>query len=272
MEKLIALGTGNAMVTHCYNTCFALNNEQGTVLVDAGGGNGILAQIERAKIDWTSIHDFVITHAHCDHLTGAVWVLRKIATMMLNDKYDGVLHIYAHQSVLHGLKMMAELMLQSKFVKLIGTQILFVALHDGKQAALCGRAFTFFDIGSTKLLQFGFRMILENGEVLIFLGDEPYNPACRANPQNADWVLCEAFCLYAERERFKPYEKHHSTVKDACELAQSLHIKNLVLWHTEDTQILQRKKLYTEEGKAFYTGALYVPNDLDEILLEDKPS
>ena len=41
MTKLIMLGSGHAMVTKCYNTCFAIQNESGIVLVDAGGGNGI---------------------------------------------------------------------------------------------------------------------------------------------------------------------------------------------------------------------------------------
>ena len=41
-NELIMLGTGNAAVTRCYNTCFALRTSQGTLLVDAGGGNGIL--------------------------------------------------------------------------------------------------------------------------------------------------------------------------------------------------------------------------------------
>ena len=42
-ETLIILGTGNATVTKCYNTCFALRNGQKYFLVDAGGGNGILS-------------------------------------------------------------------------------------------------------------------------------------------------------------------------------------------------------------------------------------
>ena len=68
--------------------------------------------------------------------------------------------------------------------------------------------------------QMGFTMELAGGGKLCCLGDEPYNPACAAYVRGADWLLCEAFCLYEDRERFKPYEKHHSTVKDACELAQ----------------------------------------------------
>ena len=35
--KLTILGTGNAMVTKCYNTCFAIENDGHYFLVDGGG-------------------------------------------------------------------------------------------------------------------------------------------------------------------------------------------------------------------------------------------
>ena len=48
MRKLTMLGTGNAMVTKCYNTCFYVTLDDGALfLTDAGGGNGILRQLIR---------------------------------------------------------------------------------------------------------------------------------------------------------------------------------------------------------------------------------
>ena len=120
---------------------------------------------------------------------------------------------------------------------------------------------------STKARQFGFTTVLKNGKKLTCAGDEPYNPACEPYVKGSDWLLHEAFCLYDERDRFKPYEKHHSTVKDAAELAESLHIPNLVLWHTEDKSVGKRKELYMTEGKTYYHGNLYVPEDRDIIAL-----
>ena len=73
--------------------------------------------------------------------------------------------------------------------------------------------------------------------------------------------------MYRDREIFAPYEKHHSTVKEACELAEELNIPNLVLWHTEDKQLAQRKALYTEEGREYYHGNLLVPEDREIISL-----
>lgn len=126
----------------------------------------------------------------------------------------------------------------------------------------------FFDILSTKEKQFGFSAEFADGMNLCCLGDEPYNEVCEIYAQNADYLLSEAFCLYGDRDIFKPYEKHHSTVKEACELAEQLQVKNLILYHTEDKHIDKRKELYTDEGKQYYYGNLYVPDDLDVINLK----
>ena len=50
MERLIVLGTGNAQAIHCYNTCYAMQKGEEYFLVDAGGGNGILSQLDKAVI------------------------------------------------------------------------------------------------------------------------------------------------------------------------------------------------------------------------------
>ena len=62
-------------------------------------------------------------------------------------------------------------------------------------------------------------------------------------------------------------KNHHSTVKDACELTEHLKIPNLVLWHTEDKNMLHRQEKYMKEGKQYYTGTLYIPEDLDVLKL-----
>ncbi|HEY5575906.1 MAG TPA: MBL fold metallo-hydrolase, partial [Clostridiaceae bacterium] len=83
----------------------------------------------------------------------------------------------------------------------------------------------------------------------------------------ADYLLHEAFCLYSERDIFGPYEKNHATVMDACKNAEKLNAKTLIMYHTEDKNILNRKKLYIEEGCEFFRGTILVPEDLDVIRL-----
>ena len=64
MEQLIVLGTGNAQAIHCYNTCYAMKKGEEYFLVDAGGGNGILSQLDKASIPLEKIHHIFVTHAH----------------------------------------------------------------------------------------------------------------------------------------------------------------------------------------------------------------
>ena len=88
--RITMLGTGHAVVTDCYNTCFVLSDDGGlSLLVDGGGGAGIVAQMRRAGIGWTSIHEVFVTHKHIDHLLGIVWVLRMVGMEMRRGTYEG---------------------------------------------------------------------------------------------------------------------------------------------------------------------------------------
>ena len=267
MERLIILGTGNANATKCYNTCFAMETEGEYFLVDAGGGNGILAQLERAGIPMEAIHHIFLSHEHTDHLLGMVWMFRMIGARMKQGSYKGDLHFYCHRDLVESFLTIVRLTVQGKFVKLIGERIHIHPLEDGDEQQSLGYTLRFFDIRSTKAKQYGFTMRLKNGKVFTFVGDEPYREHEYPYAAQADWLLHEAFCLYEERDRFKPYEKHHTTVRDACQMAQELQVKNLILYHTEDKNLPRRKELYTLEGKEWYTGNLYIPEDLEVFTL-----
>ena len=267
MEKLVVLGTGRAMVTKCYNTCFTLFDGQEHLLVDAGGGNGIMTQLEQAAIPYTSIKNAFLSHCHTDHVLGMVWMIRKVTTMMLSNKYHDIFTIYSHAEAINSLKTLCHATLVPSMINLFGNRVRFVAIDDGETAQVGAYALTFFSIHSKKMMQFGFSTQLLNGKKLAFMGDEPLHPLCHLHAQNSDWLLHEAFCLYEDRERFRPYEKHHSTVREACQNAATLGAKNIILWHTEDSQLSKRRMLYTQEGKPFFNGNILVPDDLDEIAL-----
>ncbi len=263
------LGTGSAMVTKCFNTCFAIRiaDLDEYFLVDTGGGNGILVQLEKADISAAKIHHMFVTHAHTDHIMGVVWVIRKIATLMNQGKYDGTFHIYCHDVVQNVAETIAKLTLKKKDLEHLGRDILFHVVEDGEEKHILSMDVTFFDILSTKAKQYGFFARFADRTTLCCLGDEPYNERCRIYADGCDWLLSEAFCLYADRDVFKPYEKNHSTVKEACETAEKLHAKHLILYHTEDKDMAHRKANYTKEGSLYYYGDLHVPDDLETIVL-----
>ena len=269
--SLTFLGTGNAMVTKCYNTCFTISCDNHHFLVDAGGGNGILAQLEKTGISFNQIDGMFITHGHTDHILGALWVIRKMAMLTSAGKRAVPFDIYCHDEVADMLMTFCKLTLKKKLMDEIGSHIIITTVTDGTSLKASNYDFTFFDIHSTKKKQFGFKAILPDGQSLVCLGDEPYNSSNRQYVENADWLLSEAFCLYADRDTFKPYEKSHSTVLDAGKIAEELHIKNLVLYHTEDSDLANRKIHYTAEGKSVFSGNVYVPDDLETIRLTVRP-
>lgn len=264
-DKLYVFGTGNAAVTRCYNTCFALKSGEEFFMVDTGGGNQILRILEDMQVPLEHIHHIFMTHEHTDHILGIVWMVRMIATKMKKGSYDGDLYIYCHDELPDTIRTICRLTLQKKFYDMIGSRIHLIPVSDGESLHILHYDVTFFDILSTKARQYGFTTVLQNGRRFTCAGDEPLNPQCIPYAEGSDWLLHEAFCLYEEREQFKPYEKHHSTVKEACELAEQLHISNLILWHTEDKNISVRKERYQKEGRAYYHGNLLVPDD-GEIL------
>lgn len=265
MEKLTILGTGCAMVTKCYNTCFTLSKDEEHFLVDTGGGNTILVNLEKSGIDLTKIHNIFISHSHNDHILGVIWVIRGICESMIKNKYDGNLNIYCHKSVADIIKTICYLILQKKVTDFFGSRVLFHEIEHNSKKNIMGYDVTFFDIGSTKILQYGFTTKLESSRKLTFLGDEPYREPLYEYAVNADYLMHEAFCLYSQKDIFKPYEKHHATVKDACENAAKLRVKNLILYHTEDKNIINRKELYINEGINYFNGNIIVPEDLEII-------
>lgn len=263
--KLTMLGTGHAVVTRCYNTCFVLEENQEYFLVDGGGGNTLLRQLERAHIDLKDIHTIFVTHKHLDHLTGIFWMLRMVLSMMAAQRYEGNLVIYSHDEVIDILEDMVYRLFSEKMTQFVGNRVVLQKVNDQEKKMIIGHEVTFFDIHSTKAKQFGFTMKY-NDQRLTCLGDEPYHDHEKQYVENATWLMHEAFCLYSQRDIYKPYEKHHSTVKDACLLANEMNVENLILYHSEDDNILKRKQLYRQEG-SIYKGKLYIPDDLEVITL-----
>ena len=277
MNKITMLGTGNAIVSGIYNTCFLLDTPSTKLMVDAGGGNGVLGQLKKVGVGIADIHHLFVTHAHTDHVLGVIWVIRMVAQCK---GYEGKLHVYSHDKVMKVIKTIIDMILAKKQLAKVAERVVFHELKDGDAFEVGDIHMQCFDIHSTKEKQFGFRVELPISDtntsagssasdklILACLGDEPYNEQNRQYVEHADWMMCEAFCLYADRDTFKPYEKCHSTALDAGKLAAELGIKNLVLYHTEEKTIATRKQAYTKEAAENFKGRIVVPEDLEVIEL-----
>lgn len=267
MERILVLGTGAGLTANCYSTCFLLQNENKYLLVDTGSGAQIKKQLMEVGVKFSQIHDLFISHKHIDHLLGIFCVIRLICQDMCAGKYEGNLNIYCDDEIKKIVDRFIEDSFHKNHTDMYKERVIFNNIHDEDELDVIGYKLKVVDVHSIEDKQFGFQVVLNNGKTLSFLGDVPCSSEVEDKIKDNDWVLHEVFCLESEAPIFKPREKNHSTVKDVAEKMQTLNVKNLVLWHTMDNNISERKRLYTEETKKYFDGNAYVPNDLDIIEL-----
>lgn len=266
MEKLIMSGTGHGFVFNLYNTCFLLENGKENLLVDTGGGIEIVKNLEQKGYQLTDIHNIFISHCHTDHILGLIWILKRISGLFRKG-YKEALNIYCNEEVTKAIKNIYISVLPKSKIKEIDENVKIHTLNDEETVEIAGEKIIFFDVHAKKNQLYGFETILNNGKKLIFLGDETCNPTLYDRLKDADYLMHEAFCLDSEEKIFKPYEKHHSTVKSVCIEMDKLNVKNLILFHTEDTH-KNKKDLYTNEAKKYFKNNIIVPEDLEEIILK----
>lgn len=259
------LGTGSAFPAHSYNECFILDTGSGRLLVDAGGGNGIIHILEKAQLDIATIHDFFVTHTHTDHILGAIWIIRRIVQLHIENRYEGALSIYGNRDVIHALTEICRLTFLPSYFSAMKEVVRFNTVEPGESRLIAGAEVQFIDCHSANTMQTGFQMRLPSGNVFCCLGDEALTQTNLSEVIDADYLLCGAFCRYADRDIFRPYEKHHSTVKDVAINAAAARIGTLILAHCEDRMPGDRNALYAAEAANYYYGNVIVPNDADRI-------
>jgi ribonuclease Z len=267
MDRIIMLGTGNGGTLDLYNTCFVIQNENGNFLVDTGGGIEIIKRLKQINIQLKDIKNIFISHSHTDHILGLFWIFKKISRMAMHGELTEKINIYCNDVVYEAIKEVSKHILPEKLMNAIYEVCEFIILKDEDKYTINGLKYTFFDIKAKGTKQFGFQCFLNNKR-FIFLGDETLNPYLYDKIKGTDYVTHEAFCLDKEENIFHAYKKHHSTALSVAKIMNQLDVKNLILYHTEDSHIEDRKRLYTEEAQSIFSGNVIVPNDLEEIEID----
>lgn len=266
MSALITmLGTGSAMPSASYNTCFVIDTPDLRLMVDAGGGNGIFKAMTNAGIDVGSIHHFFITHSHTDHILGAVWLVRRIVQFAMEGSYEGRLTVYGNRDVLDALNVICRHTYLESYYAAMLEVIEFVEVAAGSRFNFDDTELEFIDCHSLNVAQTGFRMTLSEGTTIACLGDEALTKHNMVEVTGTDVLMCGAFCRYADRDIFKPYEKHHHTVRDVAQCASEASVSTLILYHCEDRNMPSRAELYAAEASEFFDGKVIVPYDGERI-------
>ena len=226
-----------------------------------------MTRLGEAGIPYAKIKEMFVTHSHSDHVLGAIWVLRMFAEEMLEGRYKGGFILHCHDELIRTINTICGLILTPKHLGFIGQGVRIHEVKSGDVIEAIGMKVEFFDIHSRKAKQFGFSALLPDGKKVVCLGDEPFNEENAAYVENADWLMSEAMCLDSEKDIYNPYDKFHSTALHAAQLAERMHVRNLLLYHTVDNNLARRRELYTKEAKSVFGGAVFVPDDGEIIEL-----
>lgn len=267
MNKIIMLGVGNGGTLNLYNTCFTIQNESGNFLVDTGGSIEIINRLKQSNIDYKTIQHIFISHSHTDHILGIFWLFKMMSRNIMRGDIKEKINVYCNDVVFESIKEVSKHILPEKLMKAIYEGINFIVLNDGDKYLINGIEYTFFDIKAKGTKQFGFECTLNNKR-FAFLGDETLNQELYDKVMDFDYVMHEAFCLDSEENIFHAYEKNHSTTKSVSEVMNKLNVKNLILYHTEESHGKDRKKLYTNEAQEYFKGKVIVPDELEIINID----
>lgn len=263
-SEIVFLGTGSAFPSRSFNACFAVRTPRLLWLTDGGGGNGIFPALTSANISPGELHHIFLSHAHTDHIFGVVWLIRKIVHLRMQGHYADTLYIYANDDAAHALTEICRLTFLDSYFKVFQQVAEFRPANPGDSYDVEDTRVEFFNVGSENVNQSGFKMWLPEGKTIVALGDEALTRANMRYAAGVDVLICGAFCLYADREIYKPYEKHHWTVKDVAQIAAEAGVGNLVLIHSEDLTP-NKPEAYAKEAAEYFHSLVSIPSD-GEIL------
>lgn len=268
MDQLLFLGTGAAMTLDCFTTAIIYETEAGCLLMDTGGGQGILRQCHQAGFDLDRITDIYVSHSHTDHILGVPWLIRYAGHRFQRDHAAPPLHIYASENVLQAIMVICEPILPPAVFAQIGQHILLIPVTDGSQYQLAGREITFFDTEAEKTPQLGLFTPLDDNSGLTFLGDEPMRRNGFAYAQKSKYLIHNALLsdLY-ENFWIDAHHIGHSTVADAAKRATAAGVSDLILFHAHRGDGPERKAQFCADAARFFNGNIYVPDDLEIITL-----
>jgi len=265
--KLHILGTGHADVLKNYNNCYVIENNGKKMLVDAGGGNGVLTQLNKLNLDTEEIDCAFISHNHSDHILGFVWILRRgVLYPMLYGRQRAPFVIYGSGECLQAVDAMANITFGDKlWNKLKKDQIVFHEIRDGQVEKILDLNFDFFDTLASDMPQMAFRITEKK---FVFCGDVPLNEKYWDKFSNQNYICLEAFCTEKDRSRNQLPLSKHKTVAECAVLAEKLKVKNVILWHGEDDFDGTRKQRYIEESQKYFRGNTFAPDDLEVMNIE----
>ncbi len=187
------------------------------VLFDCGDLTSL--QMMRAKVKVSDIHAIFISHAHIDHYIGLPMLIMHHMMLQCRTK---PLSVYAPKMVIDAIKPMFD-----NYPIPAPFNVEFVELTDGFSMNISGMNIRAFKVSHSVENSFGFAVVSENSQKIVYSGD---TGPCENTVLNAR----DANILFHEATFANSYAKElhgHSTIKDAIQVGIDAQVHRVILTH-----------------------------------------
>ncbi len=241
MIKLTFLGVGSAMVTDRYNTCFLVEKNNKTMLVDCGGGHEILKQFKENNITINHINAIFVSHSHIDHILGFPFLFRQMIIAQKKMK------IICSSQVKQDLEMLIMVDIPKEMEN--NKRLLdFMIIDENKDY----EEFGFFKVNETQhgfyLKEYKENKESEESKRVIFFGDVPIKENLI---ENNDIIICEAFC---SKDDDITITGNHNTIEEVLKTIEKKNVKKAIIIHSStNLDIFSSEKIIIPKEKEIIT-------------------
>ncbi len=259
MIEVIFLGTGGSLASRERdNTAFILKTGEGTVLIDCPGS--VIQKMLRVDVDPLHVGAVFVTHVHPDHVYGLPSLIH---SLMLRDH---VIRLFGSPETTGFCRDLLDLFHLRK--PRFKTRVEFVPLGPGNPAARIAD----LDVSSLRVphhdssLSFQFRST-EGEKRIVFSGDTPIHSELFTWARGADALFHDCSGPSRYFRRYPALSVMHTHSLDLGIWSERAQIRRLFPCHflgELDFEIAEIE----EEIKPGFRGPLFIPSDLDKVVID----
>jgi len=245
------------------NTFFLIKDWKNNLQVDCWWWKKLTKNIKFNNIFFENIF---ITHKHSDHILWFFHLIRVFKWNLLNN-----LNIFCSIDIKNTIISISKHLWWKSQQLIESNNVNFVEINNKKEILIWDFLINPINLYSNKIEQFWF-ILNHNSKRILFFWDEAVWVLERNDLNNFIWVdylLIEAICLDSMSQEswwtINTQKISHITSKQAWFIANLLKVKNLVLIHTMDLDIINRQELLIQDAKTEFDWNIIVPNAWDII-------
>jgi ribonuclease Z len=244
--RVVFLGTGGALNPERYQAALLVEAAATRVLLDTGGGLGLVRRLLAAEIDPGSIGHVFLSHRHLDHVGGLEPLLMTVFYRAFRDAVPPpVVRLYALSGSAEAIRV-SQAAAAASAERVFGKRLSWVSPRAGTPEALGGNV-SLTLVGVDHLPPAGDAagcVVDVDGVRVVYSGDSRPCDALIEAARGADLLVHEVGGLDTRAELL--HQVGHSTAADAGRVAARAGVRALALFHMPAAEWVEPADLLAE--------------------------